>query len=242
MALQDVCGLHNPPLFPQWTAPLSRSFMPEDSTHLSGGGIHGEAFSTRLPGRGGLSPLEFYMPIAEYLTESPINFGQTSLSSAPTKLLEIDHLYPSLPSISLPPPTPCPISPSVPLPFTLSHGTTTLGFAFQGGVIAAADTRSSCSGPRRSYPSTLTWSAPPRGHQLTAHSGSAFCLGSSGCTSYDTAAGCQQGALQNCCPTCCIHSKARSCASQPRCVDGMGTTKNTSNHLQRNMQILQPIK
>ncbi|XP_051517187.1 proteasome subunit beta type-11-like, partial [Myxocyprinus asiaticus] len=26
------------------------------------------------------------------------------------------------------------------------HGTTTLGFAFQGGMIAAADTRSSCSG------------------------------------------------------------------------------------------------
>ncbi|XP_016085637.1 proteasome subunit beta type-11b [Sinocyclocheilus grahami] len=120
--------------------------MPENSTHLSGGGIHGEAFSTRLPGRGGLSPLEFYMPIAEYLTESPINFGQTSLTSAPTKLLEIDHLHPSLPSISLPPPTPFPVSPSVPLPFTLSHGTTTLGFAFQGGVIAAADTRSSCSG------------------------------------------------------------------------------------------------
>uniref|UniRef100_A0A673J4C5 Proteasome 20S subunit beta 11b n=1 Tax=Sinocyclocheilus rhinocerous TaxID=307959 RepID=A0A673J4C5_9TELE len=111
MALQDICGLHNPPLFPQWSAPLSRSFMPEDSTHLSGGGIHGEAFSTRLPGRGGLN-----------------------------------HLHPSLPSISLPSPTPCPISPSVPLPFTLSHGTTTLGFAFQGGVIAAADTRSSCSG------------------------------------------------------------------------------------------------
>lgn len=146
MALQDVCALHNPHLFLQWTAPLSRSFMPEDSTYLSGGGIHGEAFSARLPGRGDLSPLEFYMPIAEYLTESPINFGQTSLSSAPTKLLEIDYLHPSLPSISLPPPTPCPISPSVPLPFTLSHGTTTLGFAFQGGVIAAADTRSSCSG------------------------------------------------------------------------------------------------
>ncbi|XP_073679789.1 proteasome subunit beta type-11b [Garra rufa] len=146
MALQDVCGLHNPPLFPQWSAPFLRSFMPEDSTHMSGGGIHGEAFSTRLPGRGGLTPLEFYMPISEYLTKSPINFGQTSLSSAPKNLLNIDHLHPSLPSISLPPPTPCPISPSVPLPFTLSHGTTTLGFAFQGGVIAAADTRSSCSG------------------------------------------------------------------------------------------------
>ncbi|XP_067085524.1 proteasome subunit beta type-11-like [Osmerus mordax] len=37
-------------------------------------------------------------------------------------------------------------SPSVPLPFPLSHGTTTLAFLFQGGVIAAADTRSSCSG------------------------------------------------------------------------------------------------
>uniref|UniRef100_A0A673J0G9 Proteasome 20S subunit beta 11b n=1 Tax=Sinocyclocheilus rhinocerous TaxID=307959 RepID=A0A673J0G9_9TELE len=103
MALQDICGLHNPPLFPQWSAPLSRSFI-------------------------------------------PVHFRQTSLSSAPTNLLKIDHLHPSLPSISLPSPTPCPISPSVPLPFTLSHGTTTLGFAFQGGVIAAADTRSSCSG------------------------------------------------------------------------------------------------
>lgn len=146
MALQDVCGLQIPPLFSQWSAPLSQSFMPEDSTHLFGEGIHGEAFSTRLPGRGALSPLEFYMPIAEYLTQSPINFGQISLSSAPTNLLNIDHQHPSLPSISLPSPTPYSISPSVPLPFTLSHGTTTLGFAFQGGVIAAADTRSSCSG------------------------------------------------------------------------------------------------
>ncbi|XP_067303571.1 proteasome subunit beta type-11b [Pseudorasbora parva] len=146
MALQDVCGLHNPPLFPQWSAPLSQSFMPEDSTHLFGGGNHGEAFSTRLPGRGALSPLEFYMPIAEYLTQSPIDFGQISLGSVPTNLMNMDHLHPSLPSISLPSPTPYSISPSAPLPFTLSHGTTTLGFAFQGGVIAAADTRSSCSG------------------------------------------------------------------------------------------------
>ncbi|KAG2458670.1 proteasome subunit beta type-11-like [Polypterus senegalus] len=30
-------------------------------------------------------------------------------------------------------------------PFDLSHGTTTLSFKFQGGVIAAADTRSSCA-------------------------------------------------------------------------------------------------
>lgn len=32
------------------------------------------------------------------------------------------------------------------LPFPLSHGTTTLGFIFQGGVIAAADTRASAGG------------------------------------------------------------------------------------------------
>uniref|UniRef100_A0A3B4ZT39 Proteasome subunit beta 11 n=1 Tax=Stegastes partitus TaxID=144197 RepID=A0A3B4ZT39_9TELE len=31
-------------------------------------------------------------------------------------------------------------------PFPLSHGTTTLGFIFQGGVIAAADTRASAAG------------------------------------------------------------------------------------------------
>ncbi|XP_062849588.1 proteasome subunit beta type-11-like [Trichomycterus rosablanca] len=32
------------------------------------------------------------------------------------------------------------------VPYRLSHGTTTLGFVFQGGVIAAADTRASCAG------------------------------------------------------------------------------------------------
>uniref|UniRef100_A0A668AHW2 Proteasome subunit beta n=1 Tax=Myripristis murdjan TaxID=586833 RepID=A0A668AHW2_9TELE len=35
---------------------------------------------------------------------------------------------------------------SVPRPFPLCHGTTTLGFIFQGGVIAAADTRASAGG------------------------------------------------------------------------------------------------
>uniref|UniRef100_A0A3P9LXR7 Proteasome subunit beta n=1 Tax=Oryzias latipes TaxID=8090 RepID=A0A3P9LXR7_ORYLA len=35
---------------------------------------------------------------------------------------------------------------SVRRPFPLSHGTTTLGFIFQGGVIAAADTRASAGG------------------------------------------------------------------------------------------------
>ncbi|XP_019733886.1 proteasome subunit beta type-11b [Hippocampus comes] len=37
-------------------------------------------------------------------------------------------------------------TPQNPLPFEMSHGTTTLAFTFQGGVLAAGDTRSSCSG------------------------------------------------------------------------------------------------
>lgn len=146
MALQDVCSLQEPPLFPQWTAPLSHFFMPENTSHLNGGWSHGEACSSWMPRGGVVSPLEFYMPVAKYLTESPLRFGQTNLISSTTNLLTVDHLRPSLPSVSLPTPTPCSISPAVPLPFTLSHGTTTLGFAFQGGVIAAADTRSSCKG------------------------------------------------------------------------------------------------
>ncbi|XP_017276299.1 proteasome subunit beta type-11a [Kryptolebias marmoratus] len=47
--------------------------------------------------------------------------------------------------------TPSPFGPrdrsvTVRRPFPLSHGTTTLGFIFQGGVIAAADTRASAGG------------------------------------------------------------------------------------------------
>ncbi|XP_051929840.1 proteasome subunit beta type-11b [Hippocampus zosterae] len=37
-------------------------------------------------------------------------------------------------------------SPQNPLPFEMSHGTTTLAFTFQGGALAAGDTRSSCNG------------------------------------------------------------------------------------------------
>lgn len=49
----------------------------------------------------------------------------------------------SRPSFSFSPANP---SMSVRTPFLLSHGTTTLGFIFQGGVIAAADTRASAGG------------------------------------------------------------------------------------------------
>uniref|UniRef100_A0A8C7LMQ7 Proteasome subunit beta 11 n=1 Tax=Oncorhynchus kisutch TaxID=8019 RepID=A0A8C7LMQ7_ONCKI len=51
-----------------------------------------------------------------------------------------DNRHSSLSSLSTSP------SPPTRRPFPLSHGTTTLAFVFQGGVIAAADTRASCSG------------------------------------------------------------------------------------------------
>uniref|UniRef100_A0A673J467 Proteasome 20S subunit beta 11b n=1 Tax=Sinocyclocheilus rhinocerous TaxID=307959 RepID=A0A673J467_9TELE len=123
-----------------------------------------------------------------------------------------NHLHPSLPSISLPSPTPCPISPSVPLPFTLSHGTTTLGFAFQGGVIAAADTRSitplSCS-PQTDLrvPEGLTHPLSPGRHHLQA-------VNRGRC---QTAASIQR----------------HGTASQPSCVDGMGMTQQVSKSRSR---------
>uniref|UniRef100_A0AAY5JZN0 Proteasome subunit beta n=1 Tax=Esox lucius TaxID=8010 RepID=A0AAY5JZN0_ESOLU len=79
---------------------------------------------------------------AEYLSESPIQFGQINPNIASNF---INTLHQDL-VLSFPPGFPPSCSPSVPLPFTMSHGTTTLAFIFQGGVIAAADTRSSCNG------------------------------------------------------------------------------------------------
>ncbi|XP_061594950.1 proteasome subunit beta type-11-like [Cololabis saira] len=61
----------------------------------------------------------------------------SSAWSSPDSLLTSSSLPTSLPFAS---------TQSVPLPFPMSHGTTTLAFVFQGGVLAAADTRSSCSG------------------------------------------------------------------------------------------------
>uniref|UniRef100_A0A8C7WD12 Proteasome endopeptidase complex n=1 Tax=Oncorhynchus mykiss TaxID=8022 RepID=A0A8C7WD12_ONCMY len=59
------------------------------------------------------------------------------ISSVPFRC---DNRHSSLSSLSTSP------SPPTRRPFLLSHGTTTLAFVFQGGVIAAADTRASCSG------------------------------------------------------------------------------------------------
>lgn len=59
---------------------------------------------------------------------------------------------------------------SVPRPFPLCHGTTTLGFIFQGGVIAAADTRASAGGLVCS--STAHKITPIHSHLVITSSGS----------------------------------------------------------------------
>lgn len=71
---------------------------------------------------------------SEFETDSPFHF------LSPPQQNSGKHGAPSL----LSPTFPC-LSPHQ-RPFQLSHGTTTLGFTFQGGVIAAADTRASCKG------------------------------------------------------------------------------------------------
>ncbi|XP_075342278.1 proteasome subunit beta type-11b [Odontesthes bonariensis] len=99
-------------------------------------------YVSRLPFGNSTSLLQFYIPVAEYLDESPIQFGQIS----PIQSSDDVSFQGSLLTSSLPTNLPFASSQPVPLPFPMSHGTTTLAFIFQGGVLAAADTRSSCSG------------------------------------------------------------------------------------------------
>ncbi|XP_054646148.1 proteasome subunit beta type-11b [Dunckerocampus dactyliophorus] len=63
------------------------------------------------------APFDFYVPAAECLHKSPLHFGFYGSTTPPSQP-----------------------------PFAMSHGTTTLAFTLQDGVLAAADTRSSCSG------------------------------------------------------------------------------------------------
>ncbi|XP_034008629.1 LOW QUALITY PROTEIN: proteasome subunit beta type-11-like [Trematomus bernacchii] len=122
MALQDLCHLQD--VFPDTDC----------SPFGTRTGYHDGGF----PVSSSSHLFNFFIPAAEFLQESPLQFGQVSSASTSQ-----DHL---LSSLSWPPGLPQDSPQSVPLPFPMSHGTTTLAFLFQGGVLAAADTRSSCSG------------------------------------------------------------------------------------------------
>lgn len=133
MALQDLCNLQDL---------LQDDITTEQSSILFGKKASCNYLSD-FPFSNHTSLLDFFIPVAEYLDESPIQFGQISPSqnsgviSCQDSLITSSSLPTNLPFVS----TQC-----VPLPFPMSHGTTTLAFVFQGGVLAAADTRSSCSG------------------------------------------------------------------------------------------------
>lgn len=130
MALQDFCHLQN--------------FLDtSDSLLVSLGKRHGCQEAIGSPFSNSASLFDFYTPVPDYLGKNPLEFGQISSVQSPSMSSSLDSITPSL---SLPSALPLASSPSVPLPFPMSHGTTTLAFIFQGGVLAAADTRSSCSG------------------------------------------------------------------------------------------------
>lgn len=133
MALQDLCNFQDFFLDNITTECFSMPF----------GGKNGCNYVSGLPFSNSTSLFNFYIPVAEYLDESPIEFGQISTVQSSSAITSPDSI---LPSLSLPTRLPLASSQSVPLPFPMSHGTTTLAFMFQGGVLAAADTRSSCSG------------------------------------------------------------------------------------------------
>lgn len=131
MALQDLCNFQD-------------FFLDSVTTKCSSelfGKKTGCDYVTGLPFSNSTSLFNFYIPVAEYLAENPINFGQISTIESSSAVSSEDSFLPSLPTSF-----PLSSSESVPLPFPMSHGTTTLAFMFQGGVLAAADTRSSCSG------------------------------------------------------------------------------------------------
>ncbi|XP_074930463.1 proteasome subunit beta type-5 [Archocentrus centrarchus] len=133
MALQDICNFQT--IF-------------EDNRRTEYPAVpHGKRIASNyvsgLPFSSSTNLFYFYIPVAEYLDQSPIQFGQISTVQSSSAISSEDSF---LTSSSLPTCLPFASSQSVPLPFPMAHGTTTLAFMFQGGVMAAADTRSSCSG------------------------------------------------------------------------------------------------
>ncbi|XP_032428689.1 proteasome subunit beta type-11b [Xiphophorus hellerii] len=133
MALQDLCNFGD--IF-QESVGTARNVMAVGQRKSC-------SYATGVALSNSTSLFHFYIPEACYLDESPIQFGQISTmqSSSGIPSQETLPIHSSLPE-SLP----FTSSQVVPLPFPMAHGTTTLAFMFQGGVLAAADTRSSCSG------------------------------------------------------------------------------------------------
>ena len=133
MALQDICDFQD-------------IFLDRVTAHCSSlpfGKKTGFNSMRGLPSSNSTSLFNFYIPVAEYLDKSPIQFGQISSTQSSSTPLSQDCI---LSSLSLPGNPLLSSTQPVSLPFPISHGTTTLAFIFQGGVLAAADTRSSCAG------------------------------------------------------------------------------------------------
>ncbi|XP_046884341.1 proteasome subunit beta type-11a [Hypomesus transpacificus] len=121
MALQDVCGFQDNLNHHRWHTPdsVSRAMEhnPPNLDTTNGQNLGWQ--SCKSSDRYGGFPLHFFIPTPQ----SSVQLNRLSSAFSTS-------------------------SPSRPVqrPFPLCHGTTTLGFVFQGGVIAAADTRASAGG------------------------------------------------------------------------------------------------
>nr|XP_046265188.1 proteasome subunit beta type-11a [Scatophagus argus] len=118
MALEDICGFKDTPVHCKWF-PASTFEDTDTSLHMAGNDNFGMKTLKRSVRNSGI-PLHFFIPA---LPNSAL------FSRTPSFLFSTANH-----------------SGTVCRPFPLSHGTTTLGFIFQGGVIAAADTRASAGG------------------------------------------------------------------------------------------------
>ncbi|XP_030228785.1 proteasome subunit beta type-11b [Gadus morhua] len=143
MALEDLCGLQA--LGGSLRGSLG-GFTPDLGPMGSPTEKRRGRYAGDVPLSSTASVLSFSVPVGRYLDRSPIDFGQTAPDSVPAPDASgWSAGGPGGPD-SAPGAGPDSAPGAVPLPFPTAHGTTTLGFLFQGGVLAAADTRSSCSG------------------------------------------------------------------------------------------------
>ncbi|XP_074506866.1 proteasome subunit beta type-11a [Sebastes fasciatus] len=118
MALEDICGFRDTPVHHKWF-PASHFEDTVTSFHTTDDYNFGLR-RLKKSGTNSGTPLQFFIPTlptsASFNRRHPIPFSPANRSVAARR------------------------------PFPLSHGTTTLSFIFQGGVIAAADTRASAGG------------------------------------------------------------------------------------------------